>query len=275
VKQIRNRLTYANVMSSIAIFLVLGGAAFAAAQLPKNSVGKKQLKNNAVVTAKIKKNAVTAAKIKAGAVLGSKIAAAGVTSDKLANGSVTNDKLANGSVTGAKIANGAVTGASVAPGSLSSAALSDVRMIPLTKVGASSGSEFDTARDAASSHVLYTRGPLTIYAKCFTAEDQNRTYAIAYISTSQGGSVFVGGSDGLEGDPFLNPGTEEDEREIYDESASENSASGWRSIFQAAAPDGTAISGQIATYAKNGTPTEGDGIYGGGNACLFSGFVNG
>jgi hypothetical protein len=50
-------------MSSIAVFLVLGGAAFAATQLPKNSVGTKQLKRNAVTTAKIKKNAVTGAKV--------------------------------------------------------------------------------------------------------------------------------------------------------------------------------------------------------------------
>jgi hypothetical protein len=73
VKQIRKRLTYANVMSSIAVFLVLGGAAFAAAQLPKNSVGSKQLKKNAVTTAKIKNNAITTGKIKNGAVSGAKV----------------------------------------------------------------------------------------------------------------------------------------------------------------------------------------------------------
>lgn len=54
VNQIRKRLTYANVMSSIAVFLVLGGAAFAAVKLPKNSVGTKQLKNNAVTSVKVK-----------------------------------------------------------------------------------------------------------------------------------------------------------------------------------------------------------------------------
>jgi hypothetical protein len=72
VKQIRKRLTYANVMSSLAIFLVIGGAtAFAA--LGKNTVGSKQLKKNAVTTPKIKKNAVTAAKIRNGAVTGAKV----------------------------------------------------------------------------------------------------------------------------------------------------------------------------------------------------------
>jgi hypothetical protein len=73
VKQIRKRLTYANVMSSIAVFLVLGGATAMAAGLAKNSVGSKQLKKNAVTTKKIKNNAVTTAKIKNGAITGAKV----------------------------------------------------------------------------------------------------------------------------------------------------------------------------------------------------------
>lgn len=73
MKQARKRLTYANVMSSIAVFLVLGGATAFAAGLAKNSVGSKQLKKNAVTAAKIKKNAVTTAKIKKDAVTGAKV----------------------------------------------------------------------------------------------------------------------------------------------------------------------------------------------------------
>jgi hypothetical protein len=81
VKQIRKRLTYANVMSSIAVFLVLGGGAAIAAKtvLPKKSVGTPQLKANAVTTAKIKKNAVTTKKIKDNAVTGAKIADGSIT----------------------------------------------------------------------------------------------------------------------------------------------------------------------------------------------------
>jgi hypothetical protein len=71
LKQIRKRLTYANVMSSIAVFLVLGGAAVAATQLPKNSVGAKQLKKEAVTKAKIKNDAVDSAKVKPGSLLSS------------------------------------------------------------------------------------------------------------------------------------------------------------------------------------------------------------
>ncbi|HEX8959780.1 MAG TPA: hypothetical protein VF770_08150 [Solirubrobacterales bacterium] len=71
--RIRKRLTYANVMSSIAVFLVLGGAAFAAMKLPRNSVGTSQLKNSAVTTAKIRKGAVDGRKIADGSITGADI----------------------------------------------------------------------------------------------------------------------------------------------------------------------------------------------------------
>jgi hypothetical protein len=111
--QIRRRLTYANVMSTIAVFLVLGGVAVAATQLPKNSVGTKQLKKNAVTTVKIKKNAVTAAKLKAGAVGGTKLGDGAVTDTKLADGAVKTGKLGDSAVTESKLADGAVSGAKI------------------------------------------------------------------------------------------------------------------------------------------------------------------
>jgi hypothetical protein len=74
VRQTSRKLTYANVMSSFAVFLVLGGAtAFAAGHLAKNSVGTKQLKANSVTVAKLKKDAVTGAKVKDGSLVGSDI----------------------------------------------------------------------------------------------------------------------------------------------------------------------------------------------------------
>jgi hypothetical protein len=64
MKRLRPRLTYANVIATLALFLALGGGAYAAIQLPKNSVGAKQLKKNAVTAAKIKDGAVTGSKIR-------------------------------------------------------------------------------------------------------------------------------------------------------------------------------------------------------------------
>ena len=84
MKQIRKRITYANVMSSIAVFLVLGGGAAYAAK----KIGSNEIKGNSITTGKIKKEAVSASKIKKNA----------VTTAKIANGAVTGAKLNLGSV---------------------------------------------------------------------------------------------------------------------------------------------------------------------------------
>lgn len=68
MKHARPRLTYANVMSSLAVFLVLAGGTAIAAGLAKNSVGPKQLKKGAVTAAKIKDGAVNAGKLAPNAV---------------------------------------------------------------------------------------------------------------------------------------------------------------------------------------------------------------
>jgi hypothetical protein len=61
LERLRPRLTYANVIATLALFLALGGgAAFAAATLGKNTVGTKQLKRNAVTGAKVKNGSLAA-----------------------------------------------------------------------------------------------------------------------------------------------------------------------------------------------------------------------
>jgi len=60
MKSLKPRLTYANVIATLALFLALGGGAYAAVKLPKNSVGAKQLKAGAVTPAKLSASAVSA-----------------------------------------------------------------------------------------------------------------------------------------------------------------------------------------------------------------------
>jgi hypothetical protein len=59
---IRGKLTFANVISVIAIFIALGGVGYAASKLPKNSVGPKQIRNGAVNEQKLSDSAKTALK---------------------------------------------------------------------------------------------------------------------------------------------------------------------------------------------------------------------
>ncbi len=51
--RLRSCLSYANVMATIAVFVALGGGAYAAFTLPANSVGSRQLKNSAVTPKKV------------------------------------------------------------------------------------------------------------------------------------------------------------------------------------------------------------------------------
>ena len=66
VSRISNSLSYANVMATIAVFIALGGGAYAAVHLPKNSVGTRQIKKGAVVSAKVKDGSLLGKDFKAG-----------------------------------------------------------------------------------------------------------------------------------------------------------------------------------------------------------------
>jgi hypothetical protein len=54
----RPRLTYANVASSLALFVALGGTGYAALQLPRNSVGASEIRKGAVRSNEIRNRAV-------------------------------------------------------------------------------------------------------------------------------------------------------------------------------------------------------------------------
>jgi hypothetical protein len=69
MNRLSSRLTYANVMATVAVFIALGGASYAAVVLPKNSVGSKQIKNGQIKTADLANNAVTSPKVKDGSLL--------------------------------------------------------------------------------------------------------------------------------------------------------------------------------------------------------------
>src|SRR3954462_11397720 len=64
-RKLRSRLTFANVMSCVAVFIALGGTGYAAVKLPKNSVGSGQIKKNAVSSSKVKNGSLTKSDFKA------------------------------------------------------------------------------------------------------------------------------------------------------------------------------------------------------------------
>jgi len=144
MKRFRPRLTYANVIASLALFVALGGSAVAAG-LAKNSVGPNQLKKGAVTAKAIRKQAVTAGKIApkavvagklgpnavlpgnlgAGIIDSSKISASAVTAEKIKNNVVTTNKLNTGAVTSPKLAAGAVATSNLGESAVTTAKLAN------------------------------------------------------------------------------------------------------------------------------------------------------
>lgn len=79
---------FGNAVAYAALFVALGGTSYAAATLPKNSVGNAQIVNAAVGPAKLKVGAVTGVKLRNGAVTGAKLRNNAVTSAKVKDGSL-------------------------------------------------------------------------------------------------------------------------------------------------------------------------------------------
>ena len=78
IAAVRKRVTYSNVIATMALFIALGGVAVAATQLPRNSVGKRQLKRGAVTSAKLAKKSVIAGKLGPNSVSGAEVAPNGL-----------------------------------------------------------------------------------------------------------------------------------------------------------------------------------------------------
>ena len=118
MSKLKRHLSVANVLSCIALFVALGGSAFAAVKLNAGQVKAVNIAKQAVTNAKIKQQAVTSGKIKngtvnaldlgAGQVIGEKIATGAVTSKKIAKKAVSPRTIANEAVTADKLANGAI-----------------------------------------------------------------------------------------------------------------------------------------------------------------------
>jgi hypothetical protein len=59
MRRITRHISYANVTASLALFLALGGISWAAATLPRDSVGARQIRTEAVGSSEVKDRALT------------------------------------------------------------------------------------------------------------------------------------------------------------------------------------------------------------------------
>jgi hypothetical protein len=153
-------------MSSLAVFLILGGATAVAAK----KIGSNGLKANAVTTAKIKREAVTTKKIRKNAVVGAKVK----------NGSL------NGSDINLSTLGTVPNAANVDTVKTFSAGANNDQMVSLVKTAnfelmgiCDPDGEFDPPgvqfEDVGTSYVIYNRSSVPAYADSEDDEDANLT----------------------------------------------------------------------------------------------------
>ena len=264
----RLRPSPAMIVAGVALVMAMSGAAIA---LPgKGKVKSNDIAKGAVKTKAIAKGAVGSKQIKGKSIKGNRIKDKAIKAKQIADATITNGKIADATITGAK----------VAPDGLSSSNIGDYKAVSTEFVAATDGVDRATARAAAPPQELFSKGQLSIYAKCYRDTTADEVWADIFVATSAAGAVFDGDNFELSGGPaatdFLNPDTPEEERPLEeDTNALANDAEVNESEFMAMAPDGTKLVGQTSAAAKNGNLALNNGLYGAGNGCLFEAEIAG
>lgn len=234
--RVRGRISYANVMSTIAVFLALGGISWAAATLPKNSVGTKQLRKSAVNNSDIRGRAVSGPKVRKDTLSGYHINESGLTNVPMADAVATDFT----SVYKRVAANG--SGATVA-----------------------------AARAAAAEVPLLTHGQITLYAKCYIDTTANALWGEVIARTSADGATAFSTDNPFNGDPeFLNTGTTEVNRVSNSTVAMNNAATSTvDSAMEFFGPDSNGMRVSSTIWIKHGTLPQGSALLAHGDQCAF------
>ncbi|MDX6624191.1 MAG: hypothetical protein QOE75_2123 [Solirubrobacterales bacterium] len=116
------RISPAMILSIVALFVALGGSAYAVG-IGKNTVRSPQIVDGSVRTVDVRDNAVNAAKVAPDAIGNEELAENSVTSQQVVDETLTNQDLGAASVTSSEITDGSVGSADVSDNSLTAADL--------------------------------------------------------------------------------------------------------------------------------------------------------
>jgi hypothetical protein len=95
---VRKHLSFANVTSMVALFIALGGSAYAAAQLPANSVGKTQIRSSAVGKSEAARGSIGRSEVRSSAIGTSEIATNGVGASEIKTSAIGSKEIRDGKV---------------------------------------------------------------------------------------------------------------------------------------------------------------------------------
>jgi hypothetical protein len=122
------RVSYANVVASLALFVALGGTAAAVTTLPRDSVGAPQIRKDAVRSPEIAMDAVRSPEIAKDAVRSPEIASDAVRAPEIADGAVHSQEISDGTIRVADISTGAQNALKGAQGPAGPAGVAEVRV---------------------------------------------------------------------------------------------------------------------------------------------------
>jgi hypothetical protein len=227
VNRLKRHLSVANVLSCIALFVALGGAAYAVSPLTKKSVKTRHLANGAVTTLKLRNGAVSTAKLRNLSVTAPKLGTGAVVSEKIANGAVRSAALGGGVVTTAKLKDGAVSTEKLANSGVTSAKLG-ANAVTAGKIqdGAVSGAKLSTSFFA---QLLKN----TSYATAASKSNKTEPTKSAVAECPTGKQVVGGGAKVIGGDVVIalgesapTPPNAESKRTGWSATATETTLSG-------------------------------------------------
>jgi hypothetical protein len=177
-QRLRSHLTYANVISTLCLFLLLGGTAAAVdGSLPgQNTVGSADIINGEVKSTDLSSDSVASGKILDGQVKNS----------DLGPGASASNTIADGGVKGIDIGNGQVTGTDVGNNSLTEDDVADI---------ISSGGVTQLA--VGEEKTLLQHGPFTVTATCQPESVFERSLVV--ITSSEEHSIASLDADGSGG----------------------------------------------------------------------------
>lgn len=182
LSKLSRHLSYPNVVATLALFIALGGGAYAATKAQKNSVNSKAIRNGQVKSVDVANQGLTGVDVKdgslgsaelgGGVVTGPKIAAGVIESSHLLDNAITSAKIGSGAVGGSQLLDGAVTGAKIADGSV---AASDLDPGTVGDVISTAGT---FPNDGVSRQVLALAGLGKMTMSCTGAETVNAFYSL-------------------------------------------------------------------------------------------------
>lgn len=102
--RIRPRLTYANVVATLALFLALGGSSYAALSLTGDdiidgTIGSLDVANNSLRGIDVENGSIRGAEIRDRTLTGDDVLSGSITAQEIANGTLTGDDVENGTLT--------------------------------------------------------------------------------------------------------------------------------------------------------------------------------